>query len=140
MTLGYNLIIGFRPYSHFGRDRIMTTRTVDNSQDVIDSRDVIDRIEELEAIDEPDDDEKAELAALTALAEEAEGYAADWKHGETLIRRTYFVDYCKEMLVDIGDLPKDLPAYIAIDWQATADNMEADYTTVDYDGEEYLIR
>ena len=42
--------------------------------------------------------------------------------------------------MDIGDLPKDLPAYIVIDWDKTANNIEADYTTVDYDGVEYLIR
>lgn len=81
-----------------------------------------------------------ELRGLRALAENAEPYADDWSHGATLIRRSYFVEYCKQLVSDIGDLPNDIPAYLVIDWDATADNLEADYTTVDFDGEEYLVR
>lgn len=104
----------------------------DNSDDVIDSRAVIERIEELQ-------DAYDEYKVLTALAEEAAD-SEDWPHGATLIRETYFVDYCKELLADIGDLPKDLPHYIEIDWDTTADNLRADYTEVDFDGVAYLIR
>jgi len=158
----------------------MTRTTVDNTQDVLDSRDIIERIEELEseqdelkelfeeakaARKEPDTDDPEliaslnadiansemnlmrwngknwdELKALKKLAEEAEGYAPDWKHGETLIRESYFTEYCKELLEDIGDLPKGLPWYIAIDWEETADNLRIDYTEVEFDGVTYLIR
>ena len=151
----------------------MTTRTVSNSDHVIDSRDVIARVEELqskhdaveeakaeradmnnasaeelaeadEAIEDAeadfDEDEQAELATLKSLAEEAEGYSSDWSYGSTLIRESYFAEYCQEMLEDIGDLPKDLPSYIAIDWDATADNLRVDYTEVEFDGVTYLIR
>lgn len=90
------------------------------------------------AQDFPDD--AAELAALSKLAEEAEGYAADWKHGETLIRDSYFTDYAMEMLQDIGDLPKDIPHYIVIDEEATARNIQMDYTSVDFDGVTYWVR
>ena len=119
-----------------------------NSDDVIDSRDVIERIEELEGYeglqDKIDnlieDDDAKELVALRQLQEEAEGYAPDWKHGATLIRRSYWPEYAEEMCKDIGDLPRDLPSYLVIDWAKTADNLEVDYTTVDFDGVEYLIR
>jgi hypothetical protein len=80
-----------------------------NSDDVIDSRDVIARIEYLRdwiaAAGEGDDldDAKAELAALEALESEAEGHASDWRYGETLIRDSYFEEYMDEMLEDIGD-------------------------------------
>lgn len=149
-----------------------------NTDDVIDSRDVIERIEELEAEREQlaesvydansalresvDDDEREvlddalekakdrlddwyndngdELKALKSLADEAEGYAPDWHHGATLIRGTYFGEYAEEMLKDIGDLPKDIPHYIVIDWEATADNIREDYTAVDFDGIEYWVR
>lgn len=76
-----------------------TTVKIDNTQDIIDSRDVIERIEqiddELETLCEDFDDEDAgpgtrdeiqeqidelreELAPLKALADEASGYAGDW--------------------------------------------------------------
>ncbi len=89
-----------------------------------------------------DEDERKELKALKALQEEAEGYAPDWNHGATLISRSHFVDYCQELVKDIGDMPKELPDYIAnnIDWKGVADDLEADYTTVDFDGQEYLVR
>ena len=112
--------------------------TISNEDKVIDSRDIIDRIEELE--DTEDEDEKEELAILTALAEEAEGYAPDWKYGEALIREDYFTDYCQELIEDIGDLPKNIPDYIVINWEETAENLKADYTEVDFDGVTYLIR
>lgn len=121
--------------------------------DVIDSRDVIARIEELEGERDATEDagpgytwaelnpeDADELKALKALAEEAEGYAPDWRYGATLIRESYFEDYCQEFVEDIGDLPKDLPDYIVIDWEGTARNIRVDYTEVDFDGVPYLVR
>jgi hypothetical protein len=133
------------------------TREISNSDDVIDSRDVIARIDELcderEAFEHDDDgnltgaswadsypDDAAELAVLEKLASDGEDYAPDWQYGATLIRETYFSEYCEDMLKDIGDLPQDLPGYIAIDWDATANNIGVDYTEVDFDGVTYLVR
>ena len=124
--------------------------------DVIDSRDIIARLEELreelddlesenengsmdEAIREWHDDNDDEYIPLVKLAEECEWYG-DWEHGETLIHRSIFVEYCIDMIQDIGDLPKNIPSYIEIDWEKTAANLEADYMSVDFDGHEYLIR
>lgn len=157
-------------------------RDISNSDDVIDSRDVIARIDELqdereslvetledakEAVAEVffqdqdgeptsamraavtdaqaalaawDADNLEELKALQALADEAEGYADDWQHGVTLIRDSYFTDYAQELCEDIGDVPKDLPHYIEIDWNATARNIQADYTSVEFDGVTYWVR
>lgn len=155
-------------------------RTISNSDDVIDSRDVIARIEELQderdslvydveqadeavqdaeegeegekedaeqeadkarsALAEWDEENEAELNALRALQDEAEGYAPDWQHGATLIRDSYFVEYAEELCKDIGDLPKDIPHYIEIDWRATADNIRQDYTSVEFDGVTYWVR
>lgn len=138
-------------------------KEISNTDDVIDSRDVIARIEEIEAeleterellADHPEEPNtparqtrldniaelEAELKPLKALAEEAEGYAPDWSYGATLIRKSYFADYTQEMLEDCGDLPKDLPHYVVIDWEATARNIKVDYTEVDFDGVAYLVR
>ena len=133
------------------------------SDDIIDSRDVIARIDELtdersdlqSAIDDAESDESRdaavtaladwtadygdELAALESLADEA-GDGADWTHGETLIRDSYFTDYARELLEDCDALPANLPGYIVIDWDATAANIQVDYTPITFDGIPYWIR
>jgi hypothetical protein len=137
--------------------------TISNTDDVIDSRDVIERIEELEGerdalveaiadagadfLDETqkeladwDEENKAELDALKALVEEAEGYAPGWRYGAALVRDSYFEDYARELLEDIGDIPRNLPHYIEIDWEATARNIQVDYTAVNFDGVCYWVR
>ena len=117
------------------------TNEITNSEDIIDSRDIIARIEHLESLepDEIEDEEQEELDALKALSDECEGYG-DWQYGETLISRDYFVEYVQDMLADCGMIPKDLPSFVEIDWQATADNIEHDYMTVEFDGVDYLMR
>jgi len=118
----------------------MARHEISNTDDVIDSRDVIARIAELEADLDRDEDEAVELAALRKLAAEAEGYAADWHHGATLIRESHFTEYQQEMCADCGYIPLDFPSWIEIDWDTTARNLKQDYTEVDYDGVTYLIR
>lgn len=83
------------------------------------------------------DDGEEELAALRDLENEI---GREWRHGVTLIPESKFTGYCQELLQDIGDLPKDLPGYLVIDWDATADNIRADYSTVEWDGDTYLFR
>ena len=77
--------------------------------------------------DEPqcplDEEELDELKMLTKLAEQCEGYS-DWEYGETLIHEKHFEDYCQELCEDIGDIPKNMPSYIVIDWASTADNLK----------------
>ncbi len=90
-------------------------------------------------------EEAIELQTLESLLSDLCGYGGDeqWEgdwYPVTLIARSYFVDYCKELVQDIGDLPNGIPSYIEIDWEKTADNLEADYSTVDFDGSEYLYR
>lgn len=97
-------------------------------------------VEARDDLAEWDDDNGEELKALQSLVDEAEGYAADWQYGATLIREDYFTEYAMEMMQDIGDLPRNLPSYIVIDEEATADNLKVDYTEVDYDGVTYLVR
>jgi hypothetical protein len=141
----------------------MITTTLDNTNEVIDSRDVIARIEELEneqsdlvqqlsdgEITEADmiafdEDKGRELDALRELAAEAES-SPDWIHGEQLIRASYFVQYITELIDDCYDLPKELTSgdwpyrHITIDFEAAAKEAEQDYNSVDFDGVEYLIR
>ena len=94
----------------------------------------VDKLEKLEA--DFDEDEQKELAELESLSEEI----SDWKDGATMVPESEFVDYCQELLEDCGDLPRNLPNYIAIDWDKTADNIRADYSEVEYQGTTYLVR
>ena len=138
-----------------------------NRDDIIDSRDVIRRIRELEnerdthkdatetyaeennlpfnaeAEQEAweDSEEGRELATLQALADDADGYAEDWKYGCTLIRDSYFERYAQDLAADIGALDKCTPwPATCIDWEKAADELKQDYTSVEFDGETYWVR
>jgi hypothetical protein len=119
----------------------------DNSDNIIYSRDVIARLDELQTAKEdheeefPDEDfeDQDELDILEALESEAGDYG-DWRFGTPLIRRSFWREYVEELTKDIGDMPQNIPSYIEIDWEQTAQNLEVDYTSVDFDGVEYLMR
>lgn len=130
-----------------------------NNSDIIDSRDIIARIEYLnEALaDLPDDvseenydpDEDAngnrndairERQMLRDLESQAADYAPDWQYGATLINESYFVEAMEEQTKEIGDLPKDMPSYLVINWEATAENLKVDYTEVTFDGTTFFVR
>lgn len=81
-----------------------------------------------------------ELAILKQLAEEGEAVSSDWKSGVGLVNRDYWEEYCEELVKETGDLPDNLPSYLVIDWLATAENIEEDYRSIWFDGEEFLIR
>lgn len=87
-------------------------------------------------------DEGQELAKLKAFAEEAEGYAEDWRYGATLIHEDYFEDYARELAEDLGDYnsKNERWPYTCIDWEKAAEELKQDYTSVDFDGETYWVR
>lgn len=118
---------------------------ISNSDDIIDSRDVIARIEELEEMREEEsddwtDDDEIELAELRDLAERGE-ICTDWVHGATLIRDSYFETYAEQLAEDIGAIGRDMPWPLDyIDWEAAAAALQQDYTSVEYGGETYWVR
>lgn len=142
-----------------------TTEEITNTEDVLDSRDIIARIEELadelgiedssdtdvltslalalsngeNPLEGKDTEDIQEFVDLCAFRDELQGYG-DFHHGETLIRESYFTEYCKDLLWQIGALPKDIPDYLEIDWDKTADNIRVDYTEAEFDGVTYLMR
>ncbi len=124
-----------------------TTTTLDLAADIIDVRDIIARVEELEPqVDTIGEGEHiAEWNILTRLLYELKGYGGDeqWRgdwYPVTLIDDAYFVDYVQDMLADCGEVPRDLPHYIEIDWRATARNVQTDYSSVEIDGRTYWYR
>lgn len=77
---------------------------------------------------------------IVEFCEELEVQAADYRYGESVIHESYFTEYTEETLVDCGYLPKDLPSWIVIDMEATAENVKVDYCEVNFEGETYYIR
>jgi hypothetical protein len=131
---------------------------ISNMEDYLDVRDIIERYEELEAGIEEDDsrdeseesdapvygeDERAEFKLLGDLLAELKGnggdhqWNGDW-YPVSLIRDSYFNQAMDELLEDIGDLPKDIPAYLKI--EVDYDALQMDYTSVEYEGITYWYR
>lgn len=81
-----------------------------------------------------------ELKPYKDLAEQCQNYG-DWKHGTRLIRKSEFKKYAREFAEDTGavDENADWPVN-CIDWDQAADELENDYSSFYFDGEEYLMR
>jgi hypothetical protein len=118
---------------------------IDNTRDIIDSRDIIERLEDLRDQDEWTIEEKEELRILEIVAADGED-SPDWQYGETLIRESYFTDYIEELINDCYEMPKELNSgewpwrHMAIDYEAAAAEAKVDYMEIDFDGVTYLIR
>jgi len=126
----------------------MYTTSLDLTADIIDVRDIIERVEELEELQEqgeyletPDCEMTSLRAVLADLAGNGgdEQWRGDW-YPVILIRDSHFQDYVQELCEDIGDVPSNLPHYIAIDWEVTARNIRMDYTPIEINGVTYWYR
>ena len=91
-------------------------------------------------------EEHEELAALKALASEAES-SPDWQYGETLIRDSYFTEYTEQLIDDC--YPEVSKALASSDWPMTclkmdyeqaARDLKVDYMPVEFNGSTYWIR
>lgn len=92
-----------------------------------------------------DEDEAHEFGIIGALLEELAGAGGDeqWRgdwYPITLVSHDYFVDYAQELVVDCGYLPHNLPSWIAIDWEKTADAVKDDYSLVTVGTNDYWYR
>jgi len=79
-----------------------------------------------------------ELNPIKEFADKAENYSADWNRGATLIREDYFYSHYAQELCEYET--GEIPSYIVIDWEATADNLLQDYTGIELNGVTYYIR
>ena len=124
---------------------VLHDKDIEKAQGVLDKAlELVDEVredfEEAEAaLKEWQEEYGDELKALKTLADEGADYSGNWSCGETLIHEDYFVEYVKGFVEDIGDFPRDLPAYVVIDWEAIAENIKVDYTEIDFDGTTFLI-
>jgi len=141
-------------------------RNISNTQDIIDSRDIIAKLAEMESelenwLKELNDEEQEkadededyvqeewtpedwedfdELKALRDLNEQGESYP-DWTYGETLISDSYFKTYAMELADDIGATKGEGWPNTCIDWDQAARELQMDYSIITFDGEDYWIR
>lgn len=122
---------------------------ITNSEDFIDSRDVEERIEFLreqivEFKNEGYDtkDEQDELDLLEQLKEDLEG-DSEWEYGLTLINENYWQDYAEECAMDFGFIDRDKQyqwPFNCIDWEEAADQLQMDYSEVDFNGTTFYYR
>jgi hypothetical protein len=147
----------------------MSTKEITNSEDIIDSRDIIARIEDLTSqrddfqywidLDQEhgsdwkdsdvekwtewdNSDEGMELRNLEKIQNECENYG-DWKYGVTLLRDSYMdEEWAENELKDLGYLNNDLLWFIShnIDWNGVLEDLRQDYSEIDFDGITYWIR
>ena len=119
--------------------------------EIIDSRDLIARLGELEqqeslVLDNDarteglalDDYEREELTTLRALSDEGRSIFPDWTHGVSLVRDSYFTEYTQELAEDIGAIgPNRQWPFHYIDWDAAADALRMDFTSIEIEGSTY---
>lgn len=121
----------------------MRTSEISNTQDVIDSRDVIERYNELKAtFNDLYDDEKEELEMLTKLMEEGDEFA-DWEFGMILVRDDYFEDYAQSYCEEIGLIASDREANgnnflnMFVDWEGVATYLQNNWREIMIGDEKY---
>lgn len=127
-------------------DKGALEEAVDEAQEALAECDEDDDKEALEdavmkAQDELEEwDDKDEYDTLKALCAEGEGYS-DWSYGATLINESYFTEYAEELASDVCDMKSaNSWPFNHIDWEAAAEDLKQDYSTIDYDGETFYTR
>ena len=82
-----------------------------------------------------------ELAELEALKDEIESNSDEgFEYGIQLIHESDIDDYLNDMLIDCGYIPKDMPSWVEIDWDATYGNMKEDYNEIELNGNTFYVR
>lgn len=88
-----------------------------------------------------DSDDGQELKNLESLRDDLEGYCPDWRHGVTLIRESYFVEYSKNYIIEIYGL-NTIPDILKdnINWDGVAEDLQQDFTSGEFDDVTYWAR
>lgn len=111
-----------------------------NTDDTILVADIIERIDDLENDRFITEGEKEELEELKVLEEQG-SFGGDWDEDGILINEYYFTEYTREYAIACSseDLQDAWP-YTCIDWEAAADDLQNDYSIINFDGVDYYIR
>lgn len=139
-----------RDYSY--TDRMLDARDLAARYEEL--KDESDRLEEaLDEAEEPGDivaaqleldawreDNERELDDLDALDSEVGGLGRLADNEPLLINDSHFAEYAEELCKDCGYISSNFPWWIEIDWEATADNLKADYASADFGDETFWYR
>lgn len=99
--------------------------------------DILFEEEEIQSWKEDWEDELEQIEEINKIEDEIGG---EFDYGCTLVSEDYWEEYVEDLLKDCGYISKDLPSWIEIDWEATANNVKVDYTEVEYQGQTYYGR
>jgi hypothetical protein len=112
--------------------------------DRIDTRELESELDEFESraqedVDPLDEDEIARMRAILALKEDG---ISEWYDGATLIPEDDFEEYAQELAEETGAYPSGEVTWplTCIDWAQAASELQHDYTSVEFDGDTYLVR
>lgn len=111
----------------------------------IDTRNLIDELNDLEMRrddEEQDDplneDEFTRLTAIHNLINEVGDEASD---GVYLVPESEFTEYAQELAEEIGAISSDASwPNNHIDWEAAANSLKSDYSSITFEGVDYLYR
>lgn len=111
--------------------------TINNSQDTLDSRDILEYMQQLDG-----EDDREELDVLKGLIDELREVGSDTpEDGLFLIRDSYFEEYAEGYADNIGAIDRSAGWPLNhIDWKGAAEELQMDYTSIDYDGVTYWVR
>lgn len=127
----------------------------DSGLDIIDVRDIIARYEELrdELFDDDgnqvagaDEDDREEFDVLKELLDDLRGNGGDeqWEgnwYPVTLISDDHWATYAQDFAEEIGAISSDTAwPNNCIDWEKAADELQMDYTSVEYGSTIYWYR
>jgi hypothetical protein len=138
---------------------------ITNSEDIIYVCDIAERIEELRELLGLDDDEpqpeqdgeqdeeqareredaRTELAALESLMDDMRGYGGDVQIGgdwfpASLIRDNYFPQHAEELASNTTNVNAAEWPFNCIDWDKAAEQLQQDYSSVEFGGVTYWYR
>lgn len=122
------------------------TKGIYNNQDVIDLRDVTDRFEELEGTEMRNKADEEEFQTLTKLLDDLRGNGGDhdWRgnwYPLSLVRDSYFEGFAHDEADSLGLIDNEASwPYTCIDWERAAEQLQMDYSSVEFDDETYWYR
>ncbi len=94
--------------------------------------------EALKELHEWENEHIERLSNLKELNEEMESNS-EFQYGITLIDEDDFTKYVEEMGDEIYSLDV-IPNWVVVNWDATAENVKADYSEIEFEGNTYLYR
>jgi len=113
----------------------MTTE-IDYGSRTLTIQDLKDRIAYLEGID-TDEDQWRELEALNEIDNDLHWADAS----ATLVNYNHWEGWCREYVVDLGEVREDSAVFGFIKWDELASAMEQDYKSFDMpDGTTFMVR